>query len=110
MTTADDTPTAGETSIYAEATRETSSGDIILKVVNLSGQAMPVTIALTGAGTVSAKASGEYIAGMPGDQNTVSAPTRVAPRPIAITDAGSSFTRPFPAYSVSVIRLHVTTR
>jgi len=37
--------------------------------------------------------------------NSVAEPTKVAPKPITITNAGISFTHELPAHSVTVLRL-----
>jgi alpha-N-arabinofuranosidase len=91
--------------IYVSATRETSSGDVILKLVNIEGTAQPLQIDLRGAATVKKEASGEMITGQLGDVNTLAEPTKVVPRPFTIRNAGPSFTHELPAHSVSVIRL-----
>jgi alpha-L-arabinofuranosidase len=56
---------------------------------------------------VSANAACEVLSGQPSDQNTIAAPTKVAPQQADVTDAGQQFTHEFPAYSVSVMRLNV---
>jgi alpha-L-arabinofuranosidase len=91
--------------LYVSATRETSSGDVILKLVNIQETAQRLQIDLRGAGTVKKDAAGEMITGALGDANTVAEPMKVVPKPLTIKDAGPSFAHELPAHSVSVIRL-----
>ena len=91
--------------LYVSATRDTASGDVILKLVNVQEMAQPLQIDLRGAGTVRKDAAGEMITGALGDVNTVAEPMKVVPKPFTIKDAGSSFAHEVPAHSVSVIRL-----
>jgi alpha-N-arabinofuranosidase len=91
--------------LYVSATRETASGDVILKLVNIQERAQPLQIDLRGVGTVRKDAAGEMITGALGDVNTVAEPMKVVPKPFTIKDAGSSFAHELPAHSVSVIRL-----
>ena len=45
------------------------------------------------------------LTGALGDINTVAEPMKIAPKPLAIRDAGPAFSHELPAHSVSVIRL-----
>jgi hypothetical protein len=91
--------------LYVSATRETSSGDVILKLVNIEETAQPLQIDLRGAGAVRNEAAGEMITGQLGDVNTVAEPLKVVPKAFTIKNAAPSFTHELPAHSVSVIRL-----
>lgn len=91
--------------LYASATRETASGDIILKLVNVQSGAQRVNINLQGVSTVAREAAGEFLTGELGAMNSVAEPTKVAPRPLRIDNAGARFAHELPAHSVSVIRL-----
>ena len=91
--------------LYASATREIASGDVILKLVNVQAAPQPLTIDLQGVRTVSRTARGEVLAAEVGAMNSVAEPVRVAPKPVVITDAGARFTHSLPALSVTVIRL-----
>jgi alpha-L-arabinofuranosidase len=91
--------------LYASATRDAATGDIILKLVNIQAVPQPLRIGLQGVAKVSPKATGEVLAGQTGDVNSVAEPTKIAPQPVVITDAGATFARELPAHSVTVIRL-----
>lgn len=49
--------------VYAVATRETASGDIILKLVNVQASAQPLRIDLQGVKTIRSDAAGEVLTG-----------------------------------------------
>jgi alpha-N-arabinofuranosidase len=91
--------------IYVNATRETSTGDVILKLVNVQAAAQPLQIELDGVQTIKKEAHGEMLTGELGAVNTVAEPKKVVPQPITITNAGPKFSHELPAHSVSVIRL-----
>ena len=91
--------------IYASASRDQSTQEVILKVVNAAATPETVRFSVEGVGGIAAAAGGQVLVGQPDDVNTVAAPTKVSPQPLAITDAGKNFTHEFPAHSVSVFRL-----
>ena len=91
--------------VYAAASRVSSSGEVILKVVNVSDTPIDLDLDLRGAGSLAATANGWELVGMPADQNSIANPRKVAPKPIQVTGVSSRFTRTFPAFSVTVLRL-----
>ena len=62
-------------------------------------------IELQGVQKIAKEAKGEVLAAEPGAMNSVAEPMKVAPKPITITNAGTSFTLELPAHSVTVLRL-----
>ncbi len=98
-------PTGPFDAIYASATRENASGDVILKLVNVQAQSQLLRIDLQGVPTIKKDATGEMLTGALGDINSVAEPRKVLPKPVTITNAGTSFSHELPAHSVSVIRL-----
>jgi len=98
-------PTGTFDSVYVSATRENSSGDVILKLVNVQAKAQPLQVDLQGVPMIKKDASGEMITGELGAINTVAEPRKVVPQPIVIKDAATKFSHELPAHSVSVIRL-----
>ena len=91
--------------LYASVTRETASGDVILKLVNIQETAQSLEIDLRGAGMVKKDATGEMITGALGDMNTVAEPMKIVPKPVTIKNAAPTFVHELPAHSVSLIRL-----
>jgi alpha-L-arabinofuranosidase len=96
--------------LFATASRADKSGDVILKVVNVSHNPIDTSVNLRGVTTV--QSGGKAIvltSDSPDDQNTITEPTKVFPKVEAITETATSFHRVFPALSVTVIRLPAST-
>jgi alpha-N-arabinofuranosidase len=91
--------------LYVSATREEGSGDIILKIVNVQSEPQQLNIDLKGVQSVEPKANGQVLTAELGAMNSISEPTKVAPKPFTITSAGPRFGHELPGHSVSVIRL-----
>ncbi|GAT63639.1 alpha-L-arabinofuranosidase C-terminal domain-containing protein [Paludibacter jiangxiensis] len=93
-------------SICASASRDDKSGDIIVKVVNTAAIAVKTTIALqgvtniTGTGTAIVLTSANAL-----DENTLDAPTKVAPKTETVKFSGTKINRSFPANSLTILRL-----
>ncbi len=105
ITQAVDAPGAGAMPIYATASRDNKSGDVILKVVNADSDPQPMEIDLSGARNVATTATMQVLTGQPGDQNTIDEPEKVVPKSLALTGLSRAFVHEFPGHSVSVIRL-----
>jgi alpha-N-arabinofuranosidase len=94
--------------IFFDATRDSKSGIIYLKVVNAAGKTQPVRIRISGADKVQPK--GELVtlaAASVNDTNSIEQPQKVAPRTEEVEGLSADFTREFPAYSVTVLKLKV---
>ncbi|RPJ61580.1 MAG: alpha-N-arabinofuranosidase [Acidobacteria bacterium] len=91
--------------VYATASRENASGDIILKLVNIQGAAQTLQIGIEGVAKIAKEAKGEVLSAELDGMNSVAEPAKVAPKPVRVTNAGTSFTHDLPAYSVTVLRL-----
>lgn len=91
--------------LYCNATREDSTGDVILKLVNIQATAQPMKIDLKGAANINSQAKGEILTAALDAMNSVAEPTKVSPKPITITNAAASFTHELPGHSVTVLRL-----
>ena len=65
----------------------------------------PLRIDLQGVGKIAKEAMGEVLSAELAGMNSVAAPTKVAPRPMTIANAGTRFGHELPAHSVTVIRL-----
>ena len=89
--------------LFASAGLEESSGDIILKVVNIFDVDQNMTVELAGA-TVLKEATGQVMTGNPTDVNSVEDPYNVVPKDFTITDASSAWSHTFPGHSITVIR------
>lgn len=90
--------------LYATASRDNATGDVILKLVNVTAQAHRIELTLQGAPTVNASAMIETLSGDPGAVNSIEQPEKIAPKRSTITTASPRFTHEFPAHSVNVVR------
>jgi alpha-L-arabinofuranosidase len=93
-------------SLYASATRDSKSGDVILKVVNGSADPLATSVSLMGAkqppGSVQATVLTSENAA---DENSLETPTKVSPKTEALSLSGSELNHTFPGNSVTVIRI-----
>jgi alpha-N-arabinofuranosidase len=92
--------------MFFDATRDSKSGVIYLKVVNTSGTPRQTTIQITGAPKIESK--GEVVslvADSLNDTNSIDEPRKVVPRTEKFDGLSANFTREFPAYSVTVMKL-----
>ena len=98
-----ESPPSPEEPLFACASKEDASGDIILKVVNIFDVDQTMTVELAGANVLKVS-TGEVMVGMPDDINSAKAPFHTVPRRFIVTDAGSNWTHTFPGNSITVIR------
>jgi alpha-L-arabinofuranosidase len=93
-------------SLYAVAGRNDKSGEIILKIVNAGVGAQETTVALNGLKAGRLQGTAAVLNGDdPMAENSLSEPRKIAPRSEAVSVTGPTFTRIFPARSVTVLRL-----
>jgi alpha-L-arabinofuranosidase len=93
-------------SLYASATRDSKSGDIILKVVNASAEKLDTGIHLKGAKELAR--SGEAIvlsSDNPADENSLDMPAKVSPKTQPLSLSGPDFNHVFPGNSLTVLRI-----
>lgn len=95
--------------VYASATRDDATSEIILKVVNTAAGPTETTINLAGVAKLSGKARAIVLTSeKPADENSLSEPRKVAPRTEELTIPGPRFTRSFPGNSLTVLRIPAT--
>ena len=93
-------------SLYAVAGLQQATHEIVLKVVNVGGEALDTMLNLAGAKKLAHEAKVTVIAsGSTDDENSFDAPNNVAPKEATLKVAGPTFRHTFPAYSVTVLRL-----
>ena len=104
----DGTPAAAQQirEVFFCATRDSKSGVMYLKVVNASASARPITIQINGARKIDPAGEVVSLVGKNlDDTNSIEEPRRTVPRTEKAEGVSASFTREFPAYSVTVIKL-----
>jgi len=104
ITEAIDAPSAAADPLYATASREEKTGDVILKVVNVSGSAQTLQVDLQGLQKL-VGGTALVLTGHPTDVNTVAMPEKVAPKTVRLTATQPAFAHTFPPYSATVLRL-----
>jgi alpha-N-arabinofuranosidase len=92
--------------IFSDATRDSQTGVIYLKVVNSLPTPQPVTVEISGAAAVAAKGSAIVLkANKLDDTNSLLEPTKIVPVTEKVKGLGTSFTRIFPAFSITILEL-----
>jgi alpha-L-arabinofuranosidase len=101
-------PSLTTKAIYASATRDHDTGEIILKVVNTAAGPTETTIHLAGVSGISGQARSTVLTSeKPTDENSLAEPRKVAPRTEELALPGPRFTRSFPGNSLTVLRIPV---
>jgi alpha-L-arabinofuranosidase len=96
-------------SLHAVAGRDTSAGEIVLKVVNVSKHAFDTQLDIRGTRPLEGTGSASVLtSGDPKDENSVEMPRRVIPRSAKINGISDSFRHTFPPYSLTILRLRET--
>ncbi len=92
--------------LFFNATRDTMAGTIFLKVVNSAGAAQTVRMELNGIAGVERKGEAVVMSSAsPEDTNSITEPAKIVPVTAAVDGLGTNFTRSFPAYSVTILRI-----
>ena len=91
--------------LYAVAGRKNDSGEIIIKVVNITGQAEDSKIRLNGSPTALNASATVLTSTKPSDENSFDNPTRVAPKDADLGQVGSPFNYTFAPYSMTILHL-----
>jgi alpha-L-arabinofuranosidase len=101
-----DVKTPALRSLHASATRVTSSGELILKVVNSADQELTTDITVNGISKLTSPARATVLtSATPTDENSLEHPTRVAPISSTLDVKWTSVRHKFPANSVTVMQL-----
>ncbi len=90
--------------LYATASRDEKTGEVIVKVVNVSDSLQSLQVELQGV-KKAVRGTATVLNGQPNDVNSVASPTRVAPKTSPVTAIGPAFPYAFLPYSVTVLRL-----
>jgi hypothetical protein len=91
--------------LWASCSKDTKSGELILKLVSRRSAPTSLDITLQGVKAVDQTATGWVLAGGIDDVNTVTEPTKVATKEFKLTLAEPKFTCELPPGSLTVIRV-----
>ena len=92
--------------LFFNATRDSKTGIIFMKVVNTAAAPQTVQFEISGTSSIMTKGAGVLMrADKPDDTNSINDPTKVVPTPIELDGLGENFAREFPPYSITVFRV-----
>jgi alpha-N-arabinofuranosidase len=99
-------PTRQLRQVFFDATRDSRSGIVYLKVVNEAGTAQRIRVQINGAPKINPEGEAVVLAATsPNDTNSIGEPNKVLPRAEKLNGLSTGFAREFPAYSVTVLKL-----
>ena len=94
-------------SLFYNATRDSKTGTIFVKVVNCVGTPQPVRIQISGLNSIEPEGQiVEMKAGGTEETNSITEPIKIAPVTEKIDGLSKDFTRTFPPYSISILKLN----
>lgn len=94
------------TSLFAAAGKKESTGEIILKVCNPTGETYKVNLSIAGISSVAPRGTETVLSsGKPTDENSLDNPTRFAPVTKEIDGLGVGFDYTFKPWSLTILRL-----
>ncbi|MGH7980896.1 MAG: alpha-L-arabinofuranosidase C-terminal domain-containing protein, partial [Limisphaerales bacterium] len=92
--------------IFFDATRDSQTGTIYLKLVNTLGAPQPVTVELSGVENVARTGHAIVLkAASPDDTNSIKQPRNIVPVTMTVRGLGKQFTKVLPAYSITILEL-----
>jgi len=92
--------------VFFDATRDSKTGTIFLKVVNRAATPQPVKVEISGLIAVEPKGQAITLsASSPDDTNSITEPTKIVPVTTNVDGLGENFTRTFPPYSITVLQM-----
>ena len=92
--------------IFFDATRDSRSGIIYLKLVNEGGTAQRINVQITGASNIAPEGELMSLTGNNlNDTNSLEEPNKLVPRKEKVRNLSANFTRELPPYCVTVLKL-----
>jgi alpha-N-arabinofuranosidase len=93
-------------SLFFDATRDSQSGTIFLKIVNRLGSPQSIHVKITGANNVNSSAEAVVMsASSPDDTNSIQEPTKIIPVTSNVDGLSADFTRAFPPFSITILKV-----
>jgi alpha-L-arabinofuranosidase len=93
-------------SLYACASHDDATGDVIVKVVNASAKPLETQLDLSGAKNLTGAGTAIVLTSESGaDENSLAEPMKVSPKTAAVNLTGTTLTQTFPGNSFTVLRL-----
>ncbi|HZS55996.1 MAG TPA: alpha-L-arabinofuranosidase C-terminal domain-containing protein [Bryobacteraceae bacterium] len=92
-------------SLFYVATRDSKTGNLYLKVVNIASTEQALHIEVKGAHVAPQGTAVVLTSARPEDTNSINEPTKIVPVTSKADGLGNSFTRTFAPYSINVLQL-----
>jgi len=93
-------------SLFASASKDDYSGDLIVKVVNVNPSPLETRLDLVGTSALTGKGAAIVLTGASGlDENSLAEPAKVSPGTEPLSFTGAGLTRSFPGNSLTILRL-----
>jgi alpha-N-arabinofuranosidase len=93
-------------SLFYSATRETSTGEIILKIVNRANAAQEAKVEISGVSAIADEGTAIVLKGENRDAtNSLDEPKKVIPVNEKVSGLSTSFTRTYPPCSITILEL-----
>jgi alpha-L-arabinofuranosidase len=96
---------SSETSVQGCATRDSKTGEIILKLVNPQPAAESLNLEIKGVTALSSKGTAITLAGNPEDTNSITDPRKVLPTTTTVRSDKPDFVYTMPPHSIVVLKL-----
>lgn len=97
--------TSAKTSVQGCATRDSKTGEIILKLVNPATNSVALNLEIKGVNSLAAKGTAITLAGNPDDSNSMTQPKKVVPVTKTMRGIKPGFTYTLPPSSIVVLKL-----
>ena len=97
--------TSQDTAVQGSATRNSQTGEIILKLVNPQPTAERLGLNITGITSLAAKAEAITLTGAPEDTNSIRHPRNVVPVVTTVRSVRPQFAYPLPPNSIVILKL-----
>lgn len=92
--------------LFFDATRDSRSGVIYLKIVNSLGTPQPVNVEISGTASINGKGTATVLqAGQLDDTNSIQEPEKIVPVTEKVAGLGTSFTHTLPPYSITILEI-----
>ena len=92
--------------IFFDATRDSQSGTVYLKLVNTLGTPQPVKVEISGVTDIEGKGHATVLkAKSEDDTNAIEQPKKIVPVAETVHGLGKEFTKTLPPYSISILEL-----
>ena len=92
--------------LFFNATLDSRTGIVYLKIVNRAGTPQPVRVEISGLASIAPKGTAITLsARSPDETNSITEPNKLVPVTSDVSGLGANFIREFPPYSITVLQM-----